>query len=126
MSPVEPTPIAQKIERCVGPAEIWDAKGSRGFTLVEAMVAAIVLVLVIVPAITTLQRGFQSLDSARNPTTASQLMQSEMERLRLKNWSQIEELHNTGVTQISTEGSRFVCTLANRDLKGTRMIFLHP
>jgi len=81
------------------------------------MVAAIVLVLGIVTAITTLQRGFQSLDSARNLTSASQLMQSEMERLRLKNWSQIEELQESGVTKITTEDARFVCTLTIRDLK---------
>jgi len=91
--------------------------GGQGFTLVEAMVAAIVLVLGIVTAITTLQRGFQSLDSARNLTSASQLMQSEMERLRLKNWSQIEELQESGVTKITTEDARFVCTLTIRDLK---------
>ncbi len=54
-----------------------------GFTLIEVMVAAIVLVLAITTAVTTLQRGFQALDTARQTTYASQVMQSELERLRL-------------------------------------------
>ncbi len=93
-------------------------RGARtGFTLTEVLVASTVLVLGIVTAITTLQRGFQSLDSARNLTAASQLMQSEMERLRLKNWSQIEAMQAAGDTRYELEGARFVCTLSIRDLK---------
>jgi len=34
-----------------------------------------------------MQRGFMSLDSARNISLASQIMQSEIERMRLKDWS---------------------------------------
>ncbi len=89
----------------------------RGFTLLEVMIASVVLVLGIVTAITTLQRGFQSLDSARNLTSASQVMQSEMERLRLKNWSQIEDLQKAGESVVATEDARFTCTLAIVDLK---------
>lgn len=88
-----------------------------GFTLLEVMIASIVLVLGIVTAITTLQRGFQSLDSARNLTSASQVMQSEMERLRLKNWTQIEDLQKASPSLIATEDQRFTCTLAITDLK---------
>lgn len=118
MSPVEST--AAHVETTRGgtpPSGPGQGRRIRGFTLVEAMVAAVVLVLGIVTAITTLQRGFQSLDSARNLTTASQLMQSEMERLRLKNWSQIEELQGAGLTKLSDDDSRFVCTVAIKDLK---------
>lgn len=81
------------------------------------MVSSVVLLLGIVTAITTLQRGFQSLDSARNLTAASQLMQSEMERLRLKNWNQIEAMQAEGDTRFELEGARFVCTLSIQDLK---------
>jgi hypothetical protein len=64
------------------------------------MVAATVLVLVIASSITTLQRGFQALDTARNTTHASQVMQSEMERLRLKSWSQLQALQDSGDTTV--------------------------
>lgn len=86
------------------------------FTIAEVLVAATVLLLGIVTAITTLQRGLQASDTARNLALATQLMQSEMERLRLKNWSQLEELQASGDTAVAVDssaggaGSRFVCT----------------
>jgi len=92
-----------------------------GFTLVEVMVASVVLLLGIVSALTALQRGFQVLDSARNLTAASQLMQSEMERLRLKSWAQLQALQDAGDTRVpsAADGSdpRFTCRRVIRDLK---------
>lgn len=70
------------------------------FTLIEVMVAAIVLVLAITTAVTTLQRGFQALDTARQTTYASQVMQSELERLRLKSWAQLEDLQKSGENNV--------------------------
>jgi len=67
----------------------------RAFTIVEVMIAAIVLALGITTSITTLQGGFQAVDVARNYTYASQVMQSEVERLRLKNWTQMQALQLT-------------------------------
>jgi Tfp pilus assembly protein PilV len=97
-------------------------RGAHAFTLVEVMVAAVVMVLGITTAIVTLQRGFQSLDYARNLTFASQAMQSEFERLRLKNWSQLQALQDAGeapVTLSAPSGlaSSFRCTRSIRDLK---------
>ncbi len=92
-----------------------------GFTLVEVMVAAVVLIFGIVGAVTTLQRGFQAIDSARNLTMASQLMQSEMERLRLKSWAQLEALQASRDTTVPLDsaaaGARFTCTRTISDLK---------
>jgi prepilin-type N-terminal cleavage/methylation domain-containing protein len=93
-----------------------------GFTLVEVMIAAIVLVLAITSAITTLQRGFQALDTARNTTFASQVMQSEMERLRLKSWAQIQAVQDSNDTAVTVNGvtgmaGSFRCTRTIRDLK---------
>jgi type II secretory pathway pseudopilin PulG len=96
---------------------------SQAFTLAEVMIAATVLLLGIVSAITTLQRGMQASDTARNLSLATQLMQSEMERLRLKSWGQLEELQHSGVTTVpldSTAGrsaSRFACTRTITNLK---------
>ncbi|HEY0946578.1 MAG TPA: hypothetical protein VGD81_14970 [Opitutaceae bacterium] len=91
-----------------------------GFSLIEVMAAAMVMILGIVVAITTLQRGMQALDTARNLTAASQLMQSELERLRLKSWAQIESLQQAGDAPVATEtdtGLRFTCKRVIRDLK---------
>lgn len=73
----------------------------RGFTVLEVMLAAAVLAFGIVTAITTLQRGLQAIDTARNYTYAAQLMQGELEQLRLKNWSQLETLQAAGPAQVA-------------------------
>jgi len=91
----------------------------RAFTLAEVMVASVVLVFAIVSAVTVTQRGLQAIDAARGLTGATQLMQSEMERLRLMSWSQIQALQDTGGTTVALDGadSRFACTREIRDLK---------
>jgi hypothetical protein len=87
------------------------------------MLAAIVLILGITTAITTLQRGFQAVDTARNYTFASQVMQSEMERLRLKSWAQLQALQDgsdTGVTVTGVRGiaaETFSCTRTIADVR---------
>ena len=105
-----------------------ESPGSRrshdtGFSLVEVMIAAMVLVLGITTAITTLQRGLQALDSARNYSYAAHLMQNELERLRLKSWSQIETLQAAGETTVDTDDTAssartvFTCTRVITDVK---------
>lgn len=95
--------------------------GEGGFTLVEVMVASTVLIFGIVTAVTTSQRGLQALDTARNLTAASQIMQSEMERVRLLNWTQLQTLQQSGDTAVATETAaglaRFACTRAITDVK---------
>lgn len=87
---------------------------STGFTLAEVMAASLVLIFAIVTAINVSQRGLQALDTARNLTAATQLMQSEMERLRLLSWSQLEALQQSGDTMVTGETgagtARFTCT----------------
>ncbi len=94
-----------------------------GYTLVEVMVASVVVLLGIVTAITAIQRGFQSLDYARNLSVASQLMQSEMEEIRLKNWSQLQALQAAGDATLKADSAagaaagRYTCTRSVRLLK---------
>lgn len=100
-----------------------------GFTLVEVMVASTVLVFGIVTAVATSQRGLQALDTARNLTAASQLMQSEMERIRLLSWTQLTTLQQSGDTRVSAANTaglaRFTCTREITDLKpGMKQITL--
>lgn len=51
------------------------------------MLGAIVMAFVITTSITTLQRGFLSIDTARNFVIAGQIMQSEIEKMRVSPWS---------------------------------------
>jgi prepilin-type N-terminal cleavage/methylation domain-containing protein len=62
---------------------------NRGFTLVEVAVSVFVLALAITTALTTMQRALASLDTARNLSTASAILQSEFENERLFPWSKI-------------------------------------
>lgn len=68
------------------------AANARGFSILEVMLGATIMVLGIVTSITALQYGMRSVDTARNMTLAAQIMQSEVEILRLQNWSQISAL----------------------------------
>jgi Tfp pilus assembly protein PilV len=58
-----------------------------GFTIVEVALAAFVMAFGIATSIVAMQTGFKALDVARSTTIASQILQSEMERLRLLPWN---------------------------------------
>ena len=56
--------------------------------------ASFVMAFGIATSIITMQSGFKQIDLARGSTLASQIIQSEMERLRMMNW--------TGISALST------------------------
>lgn len=64
--------------------------------------AAAVMVLAITTSITTMQHSFLAVDTARNITVAAQIMQSEFERMRLKDWATIDALDSGAVAIDST------------------------
>lgn len=101
------------------PASMPASRSHRGFTILEVMVAASVLIFGIVSAISVGQRGLQAIDTARNLTAASQAMQSEMERLRLMSWAQIQTLQDSGSNEVPLETGpgRFACIRTIRDVK---------
>lgn len=74
--------------------------GQQGFTILEVAFAAAVMALGISSSIIAMQWGFKFLDVARGNTLASQIMQSEIERLRLWPW---EKTSPTGVVDSIVE-----------------------
>lgn len=82
----------------INPAWPPAPKPRRGFTIVEVMVAAGVMALAITTSITTMQRAFLALDSARNITLAGQVMQSEFEKIRLKDWTTVSAYPSASTT----------------------------
>jgi type II secretory pathway pseudopilin PulG len=62
---------------------------TRAFTIIEVMVAATVMVLAISSSIVVLQTGMRAIDTARYTTLAGQILQSQMEKLRLLTWTQL-------------------------------------
>jgi hypothetical protein len=53
------------------------------------MMASTVMVLAIASSIIVLQQGMRALDTARFTTLAGQILQSQMEKLRLLTWTQL-------------------------------------
>ena len=60
-----------------------------GFTILEVALAASIMAMGIATSINVLQRGFAMIDTARNITTAGQIMVSEMEKIRLLDWGTV-------------------------------------
>lgn len=97
-----------------------------GFTIVEVMMAAIVMAFAITTSITTMQRAFLAMDTARNVTQANQIMQSEIERMRLKDWTTVNAYSSTSTTVTIDSsytnnafiGSRFTLTRIATDVSG--------
>jgi len=94
------------------------------FTIVEVMIAAGVMALVLASAVTTMQSAFMALDAARNITSAGQIMQSELEKMRLKDWS-VVNAYEAGPTAVTIDssftanpaiGSRFTLTRTVADV----------
>lgn len=106
----------------------------RAFTIAEVMFASGVMALTITTSITTMQRAFLAIDTARNITLAGQIIQGELERMRLKNWSEIVAAYpattqpsslTTDDTIMSALGNRFRLTYeadAGTDLKEIKII----
>src|SRR5512141_1379635 len=79
-------------------------RSTRAFTILEVAFAAAVMALSISTSIVVMGRGFGSLDSARCISYASQIMQSELEKMRLTQWGDGTAAGNgtTGVTAYKT------------------------
>jgi len=63
-----------------------------GFTIVEVAMATFVMAFGIATSIVVLQSGFKHLDLARSTTMAGQVLQSEMERIRMMSFAGVEAL----------------------------------
>lgn len=90
------------LSRPARPRDPSPRRRSSGFTIIEVAMAAAVMALTIAGSIIVLQQGFKSLDNARNTTLASQVIQSEMERIRLLSWGDVSGLAASERITLST------------------------
>lgn len=67
------------------------------FTIVEVMMAAVVMLAAIVGMMQVIVSGSEMLDVSRKQTIATQIIHSEIDRVRLNNWSQL----SNGTTTIT-------------------------
>ena len=99
-------------------------QSKRGLTLIEVMMGAMVLVLVFISTFTVIQRGFEMIDVSRNTGLAGQILQSEIEDIRLKNWASLPANGTSNITlpsAFNTVAGRFSATRTvssvNADMK---------
>ncbi len=78
---------------------------SAGTTLIELMMAVMILGLLFGGAITTLGRGFFEIELSRDSVRVTQLLQSEVELLRTQNWTQLEALKGTSTVSLELDSS---------------------
>ncbi len=114
------------------PRTAW-LRSARGVTLAEVVMATLFMALVLTTSVTTLQRAFISLQNARDLNIVSQMLQSEMEKMRLSDWGTVSSLPGTA-TQVPLDaaftantfvGNRFTLSRTVADPKAdTRMITL--
>ncbi|MBI5766294.1 MAG: hypothetical protein HZA93_00750 [Verrucomicrobia bacterium] len=83
------------------------------------MMATAILSLAIATSVTTLQRGYANLDSARNMVLAGQIMQTEIEKLRMSDWTTVNAYADDTDTAVTVDsvftsnaaiGNRFTVT----------------
>jgi prepilin-type N-terminal cleavage/methylation domain-containing protein len=75
------------------------------FTLVEVMMASVILVVGFSGLIQALTIGSEALDTARKQQVAIQIMDAEIERLRAGSWSLIAGLPATATLAINPAGA---------------------
>jgi len=84
-------------------------KSRAAFTLVEVMISFTIMVAVLCGSLTAMQSGYKAIDTARSSTLAAQIMQSQIERLRLMSWPDI-------VAEQTTRGHDFEIDIVDEEL----------
>jgi Tfp pilus assembly protein PilV len=107
------------------PAERRRLRDKRGFTIFEVSMAAFIMAMGIATSLIVMQRGFGALDLARGTTLASQVLQSEMESIRLMNWTTVNAMAASSTVDLTTVfttdptlASKFTLTRTVSDVAG--------
>lgn len=108
-----------------GNASARRRRRNSGFTIIEVAMATFIMAFGIATSILGMQAGLKTLDVARNTTLASQVLQSEMERLRLMDWTDIAALSASATVDLSAVftndpaiAARFTLIRAVSDVSG--------
>jgi prepilin-type N-terminal cleavage/methylation domain-containing protein len=78
---------------------------TRGFTIIEVMMAATILVVGFMGMIQAITIGSEMLATARRQTLAAQIITHEVEKLRLQNWTSISALTNAAAAAYSSDSA---------------------
>lgn len=84
------------------------------------MAASCVLMVGLGGTVLAVKNSLTTISHARHLGAASQVMQSELERLRLRSWSQLEAIQDSGDDTVPVAGpaaERFTCSRQIRDVR---------
>lgn len=102
-------------------AHITRHSDTEGFTLVEVVIGMTLMAIVFTAAFGSYFLGMRMVEDAREELRASQIIQSELERMRTMNWATLNDPNKTfQLAAIKPQGD-FVSIFAN-DYKGYRFI----
>ncbi len=88
-------------------------KTQAGFTLVEAMLASMILMLSLVSVLALGARGLRYMGDMRRWARSSQVLQQEMENIRLiTTWTNVWALNNTTFSDSAIAGTSYRGTIA--------------
>lgn len=97
------------------PARHSISLSTRAFTIIEVAMAMVVLLLAVVGVIQAITIGSEMLDVARKQSIAMQLINNEIENVRLQPWIKVSAFTNPTIT-ILDDGSSF-STATSTDAK---------
>lgn len=83
-------------------ADKLHSKGSGGFTLVEVIVGTVLMAIVFTSSYAAYFLGMNLVEDAREELRASQIIQSELERMRTMNWDAINSIN--AITLVNPQG----------------------
>jgi prepilin-type N-terminal cleavage/methylation domain-containing protein len=95
---------------CHSPCSVARRRSAQGFTIIEVMMASVILVVGFMGMIQAISLGSEMLATARRQTLAAQILEHEIGKLRLTNWSGISGLadyNETNYTTLSPDDTRF-------------------
>lgn len=78
-----------------------EKKNNKGFTILEAVFASVVMALGISTSITAISQCMQIMDTSRAVTYASQILQDQVEDMRCTPWSTVQTW--TGSSQVTLD-----------------------
>lgn len=93
-----------------------------GFSLTEVLISLSLIGVVFASVFSALTQGFRAIELARDNTRCAQILQNEMERLRLLSWQEVSQLPKeesfapTNV-QDTTYQERFSCRRVIKEVK---------
>jgi uncharacterized protein (TIGR02598 family) len=100
-------------------------KKRSGFTLIEVALGVTILAVGFMGMIEGMVIGYEMLETAHKQTIAAQIMQGEVEYLRMQPWSTIQGLNSTSAAYLSTYtefASTSLATVAGTSLTFARQV----